>query len=578
LKSKSFYSICKINKFALMLGLMILSCLLFPSLSESIGTIGVRPLTIYLELAPNKKGEFTIEAYSTSPKEDASVHIYLAEVAQKEDGSVDFFDAGELPYSCTPWIKLDKTDLIVPAGEVAKIRGTVLVPAGKSGSRVAAIMVEPGYEKKPTGVSIKIRYAVVLKLNIQGRPTIEQAELKKIGIKKLADGTAGIEALIANTSEAEFKARGKISLQDSSGKIVAGFPLTTEALERKHKNEEKENKRMKKAPQQKDEDAQSIFPGARVAFFGRLDKSIPPGEYTAILNLKYGKKTLTAKQKVVLSQELASLLPKEAAATSSFEIKPANLEIKGQPGGVRAGSFSIVNLTQEPIQVSLSVKDLEYGPEGETVVREKNSTPYSAADWIELEIGECTIGPRLSRGIAVKFAASRSAEPGERYAAIVIEKKHSSAAAAAEQEASSSSPSAQSSSPSGQNSSTSGQAERGIVEVVAIVPGQIEPAAEIVNFKHLTQSEGNLEFLLEVKNSGLSHLEPKGRIMVKDIYNHDAGQIEMKLLSPIILPKTVARMRGVLGKKLTAGEYVAIAEVDYGGKEAARSKITFTVK
>ncbi|MCL6584384.1 MAG: hypothetical protein K6U11_12200 [bacterium] len=575
MRSKSFYSICKINKFALILGLMILSCLLFPSPSESIGTIGVRPLTINLELAPNKKGEFTIEAYSTSPKEDASVHIYLAEVAQKEDGSVDFFDAGELPYSCTPWIKLDKTDLIVPAGEVAKIRGTVLVPAGKSGSRVAAIMVEPGYEKKPTGVSIKLRYAVVLKLNIQGRPTIEQAELKKIGIKKLADGTAGIEALIANTSEAEFKARGKISLQDSSGKIVAGFPLTTEALERKYKNEEKENKRMKKAPQQEDEDAQSIFPGARVAFFGRLDKPIPPGEYTAILNLKYGKKTLAAKQKVVLSQELASLLPKESAATSSFEIKPANLEIKGQPGGVRAGSFSIVNLTQEPIQVSLSVKDLEYSPEGETVLREKNSTPYSAADCIELEIGECTIGPRLSRGIAVKFAAPHSAEPGERYAAIVIEKKPSSAA---EQEASSSSPSAQSSSTSGQNSSTSGQAEREIVEVAAIVPGQIEPAAEIVNFKHLTQSGGNLEFILEVKNSGLSHLEPKGRIMVKDIYNHDAGQIEMKLLSPLILPKTVARMRGVLGKKLSAGEYVATAEVDYGGKEAARSKITFMVK
>ena len=63
-------------------------------------------MTIDLELYPNKKGEFQIDVYSTSPKEDASVHLSLFDAMQKEDGSMDFVDVGKNPYSCTPWIKL----------------------------------------------------------------------------------------------------------------------------------------------------------------------------------------------------------------------------------------------------------------------------------------------------------------------------------------------------------------------------------------------------------------------------------------------------------------------------------------
>ena len=171
---------------------------LFPSLSHAVGAVGVKPMTIDLELSPNKKGEFQIEVYSTS-KEDTPVHLSLFDAMQKEDGSMDFVDVGKNPYSCTPWIKLERTDFTVSGGETVTVKGEIFVPRGSSGSRIATIMVEPGYEKKPVGISIRVRYAVVLKLKIKGRAVVERAELEKLSLKKLPDGTPAIEAVVLNT-------------------------------------------------------------------------------------------------------------------------------------------------------------------------------------------------------------------------------------------------------------------------------------------------------------------------------------------------------------------------------------------
>ena len=535
---------------------------LFPSLSHAIGTVGVKPMTIDLELYPNKKGEFQIDVYSTSPKEDASVHLSLFDAMQKEDGSMDFVDVGKNPYSCTPWIRLEKTDFTVPAGETVTVKGEIFVPRANSGSRIATIMVEPGYEKKKTGITVRVRYAVVLKLKIKGRAVLERAGLERLGIKRLADGTPAIEAVVLNKSEIDFTAKGRTLIQDSSGKIITSINLTTESLERKKKDREKEKKEKKfkdKYKVKEDED-QRLYPGSKVAFFGRIDKLVTPGEYTAILNIKYGKRSITAKEKIKITEEdIASLAAKKPAEGASFEIRPASLEIKSPLRGVRSAFFNIINITEKPIKVTLSLKDIEYNLDGGIIViKEKGSTPYSSSGWIELEKTEYIIEPRLSQTISMRVKVPDSAQAGSRYSQVVIEKLVVNEANLSEGEA--------------------GHIEKDFVEIGVIVPGKVEPVIEIKSFEKSKNDKGAEEFVVDVKNSCAISLVPKGRVVIKDIYGNEVEQVELKLKAERILPQSEGRMTGEIRKKLIPGEYTANVEIDYGGKERAISRLSFVVK
>lgn len=523
---------------------------LFPSSSSAVGTVGVKPMTIDIELQPGKKTGFQIEVYSTS-KEDTPVHLSLFDALQKEDGSMDFVDVGKNPYSCTPWIRLEKTDFTVTGGETVAVKGEISVPRGSSGSRIATIMVEPGYEKKKTGISIRVRYAVVLKLKIKGRLVMEKAELEKLSLKKLPDGTPAIEAIIINKSEIDFTAKGHVLIQDSSGRIITNINLTTESLERKKKDREKEKKekKFKDKDKVKEEEDQRLYPGSKVAFFGRMDKPVPPGEYTAILTMKYGKRSITAKEKIKLTEEDIASLAKETAKGASFELKPERIEIKSPPGGTRTAFFTITNITEKPLKAALSLKDIGYGPEGETVVKEKGSTPYSSSSWVELEKTEYVIGPKQSQAISIKVKVPESAQPGGRYSQLVVEI------------------------PEGE-----GKGEKGFVEIGVIIPGMVEPAVEIKGFDKSKNERGNEEFKVDVRNSSAIPLVPKGRVVIKDKYGNEVEQVELKLKAKAILPQSVGRMTGEIRKKLIPAEYTAIAEIDYGGKERATSKLSFVVK
>ena len=365
-----------------------------------------------------------------------------------------------------------------------------------------------------------------------------------------------------NKSETDFKARGRALVQDSSGKIITSINLTTESLERKKKDREKEKKekRLRDKDKVKEEEDQRLYPGSKVAFFGRFDKLVSPGDYTVILNMKYGKRSLTAKEKIEITEEdIASLAAKKPAEGASFEIRPASLEIKSPLRGVRSAFFNIINITEKPIKVTLSLKDIEYNLDGGIIViKEKGSTPYSSSGWIELEKTEYIIEPRLSQTISMRVKVPDSAQAGSRYSQVVIEKLVVNEANLSEGEA--------------------GHIEKDFVEIGVIVPGKVEPVIEIKSFEKSKNDKGAEEFVVDVKNSCAISLVPKGRVVIKDIYGNEVEQVELKLKAERILPQSEGRMTGEIRKKLIPGEYTANVEIDYGGKERAISRLSFVVK
>lgn len=123
-----------------------------------------------------------------------------------------------------------------------------------------------------------------------------------------------------------------------------------------------------------------------------------------------------------------------------------------------------------------------------------------------------------------------------------------------------------------------GKGEKGSVEIGVIIPGMVGPAVEIKGFEKSKNERGNEEFKVDVRNSSAIHLVPKGRVVIKDKYGNEVEQVELKLKAERILPQSVGRMTGEIRKKLIPGEYTASAEIDYGGKDRAASKLSFIVK
>lgn len=500
----------------------------YPNILFAVGSIGVKPMVIDLELSPNSKGDFKIEVFSTT-KEEASVHVSIFDTIQKEDGSLEFVEVGKNPFSCAKWIKLDKTDFIVSGEDTVYVNGEIFVPRTASGMRIATLMIEPGYEKKPTGITVKIRYAVVLRLKIKGKPVIEKARLENFGIKQLDDGTPTLEVLLFNNSEIDYFVKGKIIVQDSSGKILNNLNLTTDSLERKKID------MGKKAPKSIDEEGQKLYPGSKVVFWSRIDKFLPEGEYNAIVNIKYGKKTLTKKGKFVISKEMVEHF-KENKLTS-FEIQPEKVEIKIARGGKRISNFKIINHSSRTLNLKIYLNDISFNKNGEKILKEKGTTSYSLADYFSLEKEDYSIEPGKVQTIQYMLNIPTSAPPGGRYGTLVIE-------------------------------NLADKSQKKYFGLVVLTQDKIQTGIDLRNVSILNEDNDKQIISLELKNISPIHLTPSGKITLKDSNQIRIASIELKFDGDFLLPETIGILKGDLKKKLVKGKYFLTAEVYYEDKKS----------
>lgn len=515
--------------------------LILPTSSFSIGTVGVQPLNIDFELQPGKKGEFSIDVYSTS-NEDTPVKVSLYDVSQREDGNVDFTDPGKSPFSCAKWIKLQKNDFIVPAGETVSLKGELLVPRDATGVKIATVMIEPAYEKKEKGITVKLRYAVIVKVKVKGKNLIESGKIDGIRMRVSPEGIPTIEATLINNSNVDYKATGKVILQDSSGKIIETTNLTTNYLEEKQKREKKDNdvKKTKNKNFEKDE-GQRVFPGTKVNFWGRVSKPLKEGEYTAIVTIKFGKRTLTSKDKIIVSSEMANSLSKNQVL-SSYIVKQQNIELKVPKGGSRSAFINIINESDNQLLLKLALKDVEYTFLGERLVKEAGTTAYSLSDLIILEESNLTIGPKQSKSLKFDVKIPLNFESGGRYGQIIIENDNNS--------------------------------EKKYIDLTLIIPDKFENFAELTGFEIKNNGQSK-EAEIFIKNNSKIHIIPEGKVFILDSDENKLALLTIK--GQRILPGMTLKLNGNIEKQLKSGKYYAIAEIDYGGREKIIKKIEFTV-
>jgi hypothetical protein len=299
--------------------------------------LGVRPLIFDFDMQPGENKEF--EIYLTPGSINTDVKITFYKPIQNLSGGLNY-ELGDLEkHQVLNWISLDRNQLIVPAGEVQIVKGTINVPYNASGTHIAVLMIEEvenENDSNKTLFNFQVRYAARIIINVLTPGQRTRAEIKEMYINNNKDGNPQINAHIINISSLYFNAEAEVTLRDNNNRLIERLNIISETAFKANKLSTK------------------IYPSSEVIFQGELNQPIYPGEYILQVHLKYGDdQQLVERRNIIIKEELRKSGPKRYV---SFE--PDNISKNLKAGSSFTQVIDLNNLFNDEIKIKINKKEL----------------------------------------------------------------------------------------------------------------------------------------------------------------------------------------------------------------------------
>ncbi len=247
---------------------------------------------------------------------------------------------------------------------------------------------------------------------------------------------------------------------------------------------------------------------------------------------------------------------------NDFVLEPAKTEVVLKPGGKVNKTLSVVNRTDREQVFSVEIEDF-------TGSRNVNQTvvllggdrgPYSLKDFIKPEVKSFKLKPKQRAIVQVSISIPQDAEPGGRYASVLV-------------------------STSAVDSSEEGDSRaRTISRIGALyfvrVEGRVKEDARLSDFrisgdKKSFYEKGPFNFELLFENNGSVHLTPSGRVEVKNIFGRKVAEMEVPPF--FSLPDSLRAATVTWDSGFAFGRYTATATIVRGYQESSDVTDTKTV-
>lgn len=248
----------------------------------------------------------------------------------------------------------------------------------------------------------------------------------------------------------------------------------------------------------------------------------------------------------------------DASVSGGVTVVPPKFELWGNPGeDVPYQSLKITNEENSSARLTITIEDFKaVGEEGsvDLIGEGDDAYAFSLARWIEVDQKELDFGPKETKVIRFKINIPKNAEPGGRYASLVINMA------------------------TGTNVSGGAVVTPRVVSLVMLrVSGNVEERAEPISFEAITYGN-NVDFVLRVKNNGSNHIKPKGTIVVHNLLGRKVAEIPLSAEN--VLPGAVRKMTTEWNPEKTMfGRYNASLVSTYGerGNKPLTASISFVV-
>ena len=478
--------------------LYILIFMLISQLQQPAEAVGVRPMSLDLEMHPGETKEFELTLVPSTAGEVVNLKLY--QPVQLRTGGLTYQEADPDNFPPAGWVQLDNEQVVLPANESRKVRGTVSVPYNAGATHTVIIMVEPVVEGAETGVNFKVRYAVKLNINIERPGYRPEAELADFEFQTRDGEMPLINALFRNTSPLHYDVSAELTIRDEKRRLIERVDLRTPVA------------------WQSGRSSTRIFPGAEVLFTAEVEKALFPGKYSLRLFFRYADGRQIIQSREILIEE--GDFPERSL--NPVELSPQEMDVSIRPG---ASSSMVVNLENRTDDVlSFRIKGREIEPEySYSLYRALELNVRGSAEEVEIE-------PGSSKRLILTVSAPRETAAAGYYGYLDFLQI----------------------------------AEGGIVEqhpilLKAVVQGEQEAVSriELENLYYYLQ-EGFYTFVLEMKNTGNYHLSPEGEVIFRDKEGQVVAAVEFagEEAGEELLPLMFGRL---LSKelKIEPGEYIA---------------------
>lgn len=272
----------------------------FISLKTSASEFAISPMIIEKDMAAGATEDFEFQIHG---KKDGVANIFLNDLKQEATGHMAFNGEEASTAELATWISLEKNKVRVRQGETITIGGKIKLPRrgwGKAGSRVAAIMVEQERDPSQTGISLNVRYAIIIAINVSGKKIRFKTDYELVGVEK-QNGRYYVTAWFTNKSNKDGRLESLAYMRDGNKKLVGKLPLKT------------------KSAWQRGDEWSRVFPGARVKVYGLLDESFNGlGDFSLMAKSRFASRRLPSKKmKLSLDEESFKEEEKESVAKES---------------------------------------------------------------------------------------------------------------------------------------------------------------------------------------------------------------------------------------------------------------------
>ncbi|HVY72773.1 MAG TPA: hypothetical protein VG984_01825 [Candidatus Paceibacterota bacterium] len=240
-----------------------------------------------------------------------------------------------------------------------------------------------------------------------------------------------------------------------------------------------------------------------------------------------------------------------ALAATGLSIQPVKIDQTLNPGDVLDGSILLSNASDGPVNVELSLQDFvpTAGADGiQFIGRTEGVT--SVIDWIHVETKptfSLDVGEQIS--IPYTITAPQNAEPGSHLGVILFKAAPKNAVAG----------------------SLKVGTQVGTLVMIAI-PGNHLEKGNILDFTvPLFSQKGPIPFDIKFQNTGTVHFEPKGSIVIRNMFGQKAG--EVPITGQVALPTSVKELKFAWNPGAFAlGRYTASATIYDGEGDALTSR------
>ncbi|MDQ3018323.1 MAG: DUF916 domain-containing protein [bacterium] len=239
---------------------------------------------------------------------------------------------------------------------------------------------------------------------------------------------------------------------------------------------------------------------------------------------------------------------------NDFVLEPAKTEVILKPGAKTTRTLSVVNRTDREQLFNINIEDFEGSRDiNQVIVLLGNDRgPYSLKDFIKPEVKSFKLKPKQRAILQVTIAIPEDAEPGGRYASVLVSTAATTGA------------------PNEDESKAKTISRLGALYFVR-VEGKVNEDGKLADFrlaggKKSFYEKGPFNFELLFENNSSVHLTPSGRVEIKNMLGKKVKELD--IIPFFSMPSSLRAAQVVWSGDLAFGRYTATAYIDRGYKES----------